>query len=59
MTGGGGYGDKSTVKARPVPRTAMPNMAVVVHSTDGDVAAMERALREGATVDDTDRHRVR
>mgnify|MGYP004107708505 CR=1 FL=1 len=32
----------------------MPNMFEVVEETEGDVAAMERALREGATVEDTD-----
>ena len=47
-------GAKSTAEARTVPRTAMPNMANVVVQTNGDVAAMERALRGGATVDDTD-----
>ena len=37
----------------------MPNMYDVVLSTWGDVAAMERALREGATVDDTGTYGVR
>ena len=31
----------------------MPNMFNVVRETRGDLTAMERALREGATVDDT------
>ena len=37
----------------------MPNMANVVFDTKGDVKKMERALREGATVDDTSRADVR
>ena len=43
--------------AAPSSSITMPNMYEVVEKTKGDVAAMERALREGATVDDTDRVR--
>ena len=37
----------------------MSNMHDVVRYTGGDVKKMERALREGATVDDTDSDGVR